>query len=159
MRKAEDLAIQFDATEIDDFIVACRIVQLQLLMGNSDEIEEANMKANYSSLKSRWQENSFLPIFKLVNEIYDLTQAWALMFKNQFEQAIPILESSYQYSIEMHLDDYSIQYAVLLSIALYKNKEKDKAMQYIKAALHMAKPEMQFQVFLEQGGRYPRPAL
>jgi LuxR family maltose regulon positive regulatory protein len=151
MQKAEALAEQFDTSELDDFVVACRVTQLKLLMGNVDQNQELEKKIEYPIPQANWKNNSYLLFFALVQEIQELTHAWILLQRDNYSQAIPVLEDLYNRAEQIQLDDYAIQYAVLLSIAYHKNKNQMKARQYIAIALGKAKPENQIRVFLEQG--------
>ncbi|HAF62029.1 MAG TPA: hypothetical protein DCK95_06855 [Anaerolineaceae bacterium] len=151
MQKAEDLATQFDMTEVDDFVVACRIIQLKLLMGNIDEIEEWENQIDTSKLGLAKELNSFSVFFSTVDDLYAFTHAWFLLYQGEAQQAITILQNLYDDSLKDNLDDFTIQYAVLLAVAYDKNKDRTKAMRYLHKALTLAQPENQIQVFLEQG--------
>ncbi len=71
--------------------------------------------------------------------------------REKLRQAITILQNLYENSTKEHLDDFTIQYAVLLSVAYDKNKDRQKAMHYLHKALDLSIQENQIQVFLEQG--------
>jgi LuxR family maltose regulon positive regulatory protein len=151
MQKAEELALQFDTSEVDDFVVACRIIQLKLLMGEDDDAGELSDQFLFNAPQTNWKKNVLLLMLSLVQELQELTQAWVLLYKDQTSRAISILLNLYEQSEKKGMVDYTIQYAILLAIAYHKSGEKDRAMQYIGNALHLAKPEMQIRVFLEQG--------
>ena len=151
MQRAEDLAIQFDMTEVDDFVVACHIIQLKLLMGNIDEIEEWENQIDISKLSTAKDLASFSFFFSSVPDLYSFSHAWFLLYQGEVQQAITILQNLYENSTKEHLDDFTIQYAVLLSVAYDKNKDRKKAMYYLHKALDLSIQENQIQVFLEQG--------
>ena len=151
MQRAEDMAIQFDMTEVDDFVVACNIIQLKLLMGNIDEIEEWENQIDTSKLSTAKDLASFSFFFSSVPDLYSFSHAWFLLYQGDVHKAITILQNLYENSTKEKLDDFTIQYAVLLSVAYDKNDDRQQAMQYLHIALDLAKTENQIQVFLEQG--------
>lgn len=151
MRKAEELAIRFDTTEIDDFVVACRVIQLKLLMSDKENVDELNDRLSMISPNQTWIRDSLLLILTFVEEIQGLTQAWVLLHKDKSAQAIPILRKLHSQAKKDQMDDYTIQYAILLAIAYEKCGDKENALSYLENALQLAKPEMQIRVFLEHG--------
>jgi LuxR family maltose regulon positive regulatory protein len=151
MQKATDLAQQFDATDVDDFVVACRIIQLRLLMGDDTQMDDLENHLPNPTPPNSWKNDSFLLTIALTQEIQELTQAWVLLHKDKYSQAIPMLTDLLDQALSKHLEDYAIQFAVLLAIAYHKNWNREKALEYIGIAMRMAKKEDQVQVFLEQG--------
>ena len=148
MSKAEKLALRFDTTEVDDFLVACHIIQLKLLMGNPEYL---NSKVQIPTYHPIWKKDSIFLIYSLMHDIQELTQAWVLLYKDKYNQAIPLLEELYNKSQKNNMNDAVIQYAVLLAIAYEKIGKHQKAMVKITYALHLSRPENQIRVFLEQG--------
>jgi LuxR family maltose regulon positive regulatory protein len=73
------------------------------------------------------------------------------MYKDKYSQAIPLLTDLFERAQSSNLEDYIIQYAVLLAIAYHKNRNQEKALEYIGIAMQYAKKEDQIRVFLEQG--------
>ncbi len=151
MQKAEELAQQFDVTDIDDFVVACRVIQLKLLMGESNQLDELENRMSNSIHQKSWQYDSLLLRFALTFEIQELTQAYVLLYKDKYSQAIPLLSSLLDNALDSQLEDYAIQYAVLLAIAYHKNRNREKSLEAIGVALRFAKKENQIRIFLEQG--------
>jgi LuxR family maltose regulon positive regulatory protein len=151
MHKAEDLAAQFDTTDVDDFVVACRITQLKLLMGNLEEVEEWEKHLDLPNINLDQNLDSFSIFFSPVRELHALTHAWSLLYQGKTSQAISNLSKLFKNADQHHLDDLSIQYAVLLAVAYDKNNERTNALHFLQKALDMAIGEGQIQVFLEQG--------
>jgi LuxR family maltose regulon positive regulatory protein len=87
----------------------------------------------------------------LMQEIRQLTHAWVLLHKKQYAQAIPLLTDLLTRASNNHLEDYIIQYAVLLAMAYHMNLNEEEALENIGIALKYAQKEDQIQVFLEQG--------
>jgi len=151
MHRAEDLAAQFDTTDVDDFAVACRIAQLKLLMGNLEEVEEWEKHLDLPNINLDQNLDSFSIFFSPVRELHALTHAWSLLYQGKTSQAISNLSKLFKNADQHHLDDLSIQYAVLLAVAYDKNNERTNALHFLQKALDMAIGEGQIQVFLEQG--------
>ena len=151
MQQAEDMAIQFDMTEVDDFVVACRITQLKLLMGNLDEVMEWEKHIDTSSVNLSQQVDSFSIIFAPMHDQYALTHAWFLIYQGDYDQAIEILEQLFEHAQENNTDDLTIQYAVLLAVTYEKKNDRSLALRYLRTALNAAQPEGYIRVFLEQG--------
>ncbi|MGV8025003.1 MAG: LuxR C-terminal-related transcriptional regulator [Anaerolineaceae bacterium] len=151
MHRAEDLAVQFDTTDVDDFVVACRIVQLKLLMGNLEEVEEWEKHIDLPNINLFQNLDSFSIFFSPVRELHALTHAWSLLYQGKLDQAISNLSELFNNADRYHFNDLSIQYAVLLAVAYDKNNDRKNALHFLKKALDMAIEEGQIQVFLEQG--------
>ena len=151
MHRAEALAAQFDTTDVDDFVVACRIAQLKLLMGNLEEVEDWEKHIDLPNINLGQNLDSFSIFFSPVRELHALTHAWSLLYQGKISQAIVDLSGLFENADRYHLDDLSLQYAVLLAVAYDKNNERPKALSFLKRALDMAIEEGQIQVFLEQG--------
>lgn len=153
MHRAENLAEKFDMTDVDDFVVACRIAQMKLLMGNLEEVEDWENQIESLNIDLGLGQNldSFSIFFSPVRELHALTRAWAFLYQGKINEAIADLSILFKYADYHHLDDLAIQYAVLLAVAYDKNNDRKEAMQYLKIALDKAVLEDQIQVFLEQG--------
>ncbi len=151
MHRAENMAAQFDTTDVDDFVVACRIAQLKLLIGNLEEVEDWEKHIDLPNIKLEEKLDSFSIFYSPVRELHTLTHAWLLLYQGKLDQAIANLTELYKKSDSHHLDDLSIQYAVLLAIAYDKKSDRTTALHYLQKALDMAAGEGQVQVFLEQG--------
>lgn len=152
MKRAEQLAQQFDITELDDFVVACRIIQLKIIMGDTRELSQLESRLAEPVFQPRqWPKDTLLFKFALVQEIQELTQAWVLLYKDRLSQVIPLLTELLDRALTSRMCDYAIQYAVLLAVAYHKNRNREKALENIALALHMSKEEGQVRVFLDQG--------
>ncbi|REG11267.1 LuxR C-terminal-related transcriptional regulator [Pelolinea submarina] len=151
MRKAEELAERFDTTELDDFVVGCRIIQLKILMGQ--EISNSDLKhLEQSPISATDQSGNSLLLSKLfLMDIQEYTYAWALLRKNNYEKAIIHTKELLARAEHTHLDDFIIQYDVLLAVAYHKLNQHREALKYLGVALRKAKKENQIRVFLEQG--------
>ena len=151
MQKAEELAERFDTTELDDFVVGCRIIQLRILMGQ--EIDDSDLThLEQSPISKSIQTEDALLLSKLfLMEIQDYTYAWALLRKNKCEKAIRYAKELLTHAEHTHLDDFIIQYDVLLAIAYQKINQHREALKYLGIALRKAKKEGQIRVFLEHG--------
>lgn len=151
MLKAEELAQQFDATEVDDFVVVCHVIQLKMLMGDTERVDELENQLALYAPHINWKKDSLLLVFAVIQEIQALTHAWVLLQKDKHSQAIPILTDLFSRAWQSHYNDYAIQYAVLLAVAYHENRNQVKALEFIKIALQEARKEGQIRVFLEQG--------
>ncbi len=153
MHRAENLAEKFDMTDVDDFVVACRIAQIKLLMGNLEEVADWENHIELPNIDLGLGQNldSFSIFFSPVRELHALTRAWTFLYQGKINEAIADLSIMFKYADFYHLDDLGIQYAVLLAVAYDKSGNRKEAMQYLKVALNKAVLEDQVQVFLEQG--------
>ena len=153
MHRAENLAEEFDMTDVDDFVVACRIAQMKLLMGNLEEVEdwENHIESLNIDLGLGQNVDSFSVFFSPVRELHALTRAWTFLYQGKINKAIADLSIIYKYADYYHLDDLVIQDAVLLAVAYDKDDDRKEALKYLKIALDKAVLEDQIQVFLEQG--------
>jgi LuxR family maltose regulon positive regulatory protein len=122
-----------------------------MLMGQKVEIDDLDYLRHYSVSPGSWKGNTFLLSSVFFQEIQDLTHAWVLLQNNQFEQAIQLLQGLLVNAENSHLDDFAIQYAILLAMAFHKINRHSEALKYIGLALRKAKQENQKRVFLEQG--------
>lgn len=150
MQQAENLALKFDTTEFDDFVVSCRIAQLNLLMGNLEEVEEWAESCQKSNLEKKQNLGSFSIIYAPVQDLYDSTLAWLYMYQGKIAQAIEIFSTLYQSAAQNHLDELVVQYAVMLAISYDKIDDRPSALKYLQIALQLARTEKHVQVFLEQ---------
>lgn len=151
MQKAEELAERFDTTELDDFVVGCRIIQLKLLMGQEIDDRDLAFLEQSPFPKSEEPNNSLLLSKLFLMDIQEYTYAWALLRRNKYESAIKHTKELLARAEHTHLDDFSIQYDVLLAIAYHKLDQHKEALKYLGTALRKAKKENQIRVFLEQG--------
>jgi len=151
MRKAEELAERFDTTDLDDFVVGCRIIQLKILM--EQEMNDHDLKYLEESPISKSDQigNSLLLSKLFLMDIYEYTHAWALLRMAEYEKAIDLLIDLLARAEHAHLDDFTIQYDVLLAVAYRKLNREREALKYLGVALRKAKRENQIRVFLEQG--------
>ena len=151
MQRAEELAARFDTSELDDFVVGCRIIQLKILMGQ--EIHDSDLKYLEQSpiTESDQTSNSILVSSSFLMDIQEYTHAWALLSRNDYEKAIDQTKELLARAEHAHLDDFTIQYDVLLAVAYHKINQHREALRYLGIALRKAKKENQIRVFLEQG--------
>lgn len=151
MKKAEELAERFDTTQLDDFVVGCRIIQLRIVMGQDIDESEREYLENSPVAITDDLNNSLLLSRLSLMEIQDYTLAWALLRNGEYQAAIQLLKDLLARAEHTHLDDYSIQYEVMLAVAYHRTNQQREAMKYLGVALRKAKKENQLRVFLEHG--------
>jgi LuxR family maltose regulon positive regulatory protein len=151
MRKAEELAERFDTTELDNFVVGCRIIQLKLLMEQEIDDSELAFLERSPISKSNETGDALLLSKLFLMDIQEYTYAWALLRKGRYESAIVHTKELLGRAEHTHLDDFGIQYDVLLAIAYHKLDQHREALKYLGTALRKAKRDNQIRVFLEQG--------
>jgi LuxR family maltose regulon positive regulatory protein len=150
MQQAQELAIQFDTTEFDDFVVSCRIAQLHLLMGNLDAAEERVNALSMHDIEKSRDLASFSIIYTPIQYLYPSTLACCAIHQGKLSESIEILSKLYHESVEKNLGDFVLQFSVLLAVAHEKNNAREEALGYLHKALDLAYPEGQVQIFLEQ---------
>ncbi|NMC47213.1 MAG: tetratricopeptide repeat protein [Chloroflexi bacterium] len=150
MQQAENLAIKFDTTEFDDFVVSCRVAQLNLIMGNLEEVEEWASVSRKPDLDKTRNLGSFSMIYAPIQDLYDSTIAWLNMYEGNLSQAIESFSTLYRSAEQNHLDEMMAQYAVMLAISHDKLGNRPASLQYLQTALQLSRAEGYVQIFLEQ---------
>ncbi|NMB61302.1 MAG: tetratricopeptide repeat protein [Chloroflexi bacterium] len=150
MQQAENLAIKFDTTEFDDFVVSCRVAQLNLVMGNLEEVEEWVDVCPKPDLDRIHSLDSFSIIYAPIQDLYDSTLAWLHLYEGNFSKAIEIFSSLFFSAKQNHLEEMMAHYAVMLAIAHDKLDNRTSSLKYLQIALKLSRTEGYIQIFLEQ---------
>lgn len=143
MRQAREMALQFDVSDIDDFLVGYHQARLWILRGNFPPVQRW--------LDSRLQlsmHQTGVDITRHLAAYEDLIRAWLLVVQNDPRGALQILEPMSSVTGRHSL---LIECAIFKAVAYRKLNENDKAMESFRQALALAKPGNYVRTFLDKG--------
>jgi LuxR family maltose regulon positive regulatory protein len=152
--QAQDIAVRFDATMIDDVIVSTFQAQIWIVQGRLEEVrdwvEEVESKRNAAVEPERLEQIPKRPLGQLQIIEY-LTLARMYVALGREEDALDVLES-----IRLSTEDYGhiqtlIRILVLKSVAYHKLRQVDQAIEALQRALTLGEPEGYTRVFIDEG--------
>ena len=156
IQKAQQLAVQFDATELDDVLAGAHQAYLFALQGNLEparrwieerkltvdaalaELEE-QIRSGLSGHSRRWRTIEYLTLVRLLN-----AQA-------QHDQALAILDLLEKISEQYGLTGRVIRFQVLEALTYQAQDDSTQALAALERALALAEPEGYVRVFADEG--------
>jgi LuxR family maltose regulon positive regulatory protein len=159
LEKARALALQFDATELDDLIVVTQQVQIWIAQGNlqaaRQEIEEQSLKTGEISPELAKGQ---LPFEYHLRKHEQLTWARVALAENQPGEALVLLEPwlAAMEQLGGQKSRKAIELQILQALALQAQGETAPAVQALAQALAAAEPSGYIRLFLDEGAPMAR---
>jgi LuxR family maltose regulon positive regulatory protein len=156
IQKAQQLAVRFDATEIDDVLAGAHQAYLFVLQGALEparrwieerkltvdaalaELEE-QIRSGLSGYSRRWRTVEYLTLVRLLN-----AQA-------QHDQALAILDLLERISEQYGLTGRIIKFQVLKALTYQAQGDSTRALTALEHVLSLAEPEGYVRVFADEG--------
>ena len=149
-----DLAIQFDATEIDDYIVEMYEARRSIALG---DLDSARLWAERRSLPNKPPEiktGDALDYIRTRMWKYEANAlAWLHIMDGHYLEALNLLELVQQQAEEADRMFLTIESAILKAIALQSIGEREQAISSMMDALNMAEPEGFMRTFVDLGDK------
>jgi len=153
MQKAERLAVEYDATDIDDIAVAAFQARLWVAQGdvNSAErwAEERDLDAESARCELDGLTSSTIPYF--LREIEFLSLARLYIAQRRAEDALAILQALGRAAERLGRMGIVIEILVLQTLALSLQGDMDQALDALGRAVSLAEPERYVRVFVDEG--------
>ncbi len=154
------IAINFDATEMDDVLVAAHRAHLWVTQGSSDP-SRLEAAARWLDEQGLTANGALLELKKRIDDISSFgqrrrTRAYTalvrlLIVQQQFDQALAILALLTAIVEHWGLNGYVIDFLLLKASALYAQGDVAQAMSSLEHALSLGEPEGYVRVFVDQG--------
>jgi LuxR family maltose regulon positive regulatory protein len=159
LEKARQLALQFDATELDDLIVATHYVRICIAQGDLQAarqgIEEQSLKAG--ELYPELAEGQ-LPFEYHLRKHEQLTWARVALAEDKPGEALALLEPwlAAMEQLGGQGSKKAIELQILQALALQVQGELERAVQALAQALAAAEPSGYVRLFLDEGAPMAR---
>jgi LuxR family maltose regulon positive regulatory protein len=149
IHRAQQLAIQFDASEVDDVFVALHQARLWVAQGNLEAaIRWAEGRQVDRDVDSEEESSHHSP---LVRALEHLTLARVYIAWGRPEEALEMLESLLQTAEAAGWMGYVIEILALQALALQGQGDILPAVTALERALSLAEPEGYVRVFVDEG--------
>jgi LuxR family maltose regulon positive regulatory protein len=149
IHRAQQLAIQFDASEVDDVFVALHQARLWVAQGNLEAaIRWAEGRQVDRDVDSEEESSHHYP---LVRALEHLTLARVYIAWGRPEEALEMLESLLQTAEAAGWMGYVIEILALQALALQGQGDILPAVTALERALSLAEPEGYVRVFVDEG--------
>ena len=145
IQTAEELAVDFDASEMDDLEVSLNEVRLLLLQGN----EESAM--SWFEEHGLVEEISDIPVSYYLQEMEQTILARAYIAQGKREQAGKLLDSLQQEAEKLSRTGVLIEILILQALLLQSMNDTSAALNLLGRAISMAEPEGYVRLFLDEG--------
>jgi len=155
LQKAWQLALQFDATEMDDFLVAAHQARLWVVQDNLAAAkrwaEERGLtaEASLAELEERVSDASLRSSRRRTAEY--LTLVWVLIAQERCDDALALLEPLLAIAERWGLNERVIKVQILKALACHAQGDIAQALDALERALALAEPEGYVRVFLDEG--------
>jgi LuxR family maltose regulon positive regulatory protein len=161
MRAAEQVALRFDATELDDRFVALHKARLCIAHSDADP---SRLEAAMHWLQERGLEPLVDPRLPAVepsqtgftvyylHELEQTTVAQALICQDRTDEALALLEPLLPVARRQERTGAVIEIQVLKALALQRRGDKDRAMAELESAITLAEPEGYVRAIADLGG-------
>jgi LuxR family maltose regulon positive regulatory protein len=149
IHRAQQLAIQFDASEVDDVFVALHQARLWVAQGNLEAaIRWAEGRQVDRDVDSEEESSHHYP---LVRALEHLTLARVYIAWGRPEEALEMLESLLQTAEAAGWMGYVIEILALQALALQGQGDILPAVTALERALSLAEPEGYVRIFVDEG--------
>ncbi|MBL7065917.1 MAG: tetratricopeptide repeat protein [Anaerolineae bacterium] len=155
LRKAWQLALQFDATEMDDDLVAAHQARLWVAQGNLEaarrwaEERELTVDASLAELEERVSSVSFRSHRRRTAEY--LTLVRVLIAQKRCDEALALLEPLLAIAERWGLNERVIKVQILKALACHAQGDIAQALAALERALSLAEPAGYVRVFVDEG--------
>jgi len=152
IQKAQRLAVQFDATDLDDFMVEMAQARLWAHQGEFEMVErwiEMQPSRGVDLPETSSNEDSLLDFH--IKKRLDIIRARALLAKGSPEAALNLLQALPSILEQWGRVTRSIEVHNLIALANRKLGDIDQAMIAMERALSLAEPGGYVRIFLDEG--------
>jgi LuxR family maltose regulon positive regulatory protein len=147
IENAREIAVLFDASELDDRSVEIFQTRLWLAQGNVENawqwVKDRELDRDFPDSGERLTESDYLGVWEYI------TLVRVLLAQNRDNEALEVIEPLlYGAEIQQHIGD---QIELLVLQALAYNKNLEKALGSLEKALSLAKPGGYIRIFVDEG--------
>jgi LuxR family maltose regulon positive regulatory protein len=150
---AQEIAARFDATQIDDTLIAAYQIYLWLLQGEVDAAARCIQEHQFESLAASYRtaaEKGRSAIF-LLQDAVESTLARVYSAQGRHDEAIEILGFLLQEAERQAQVKNLIKDSTLMALALYAQGEVEQALTSIGLALSLGEPEGYVRTLVDEG--------
>jgi len=152
IQKAQDLAVRFDITELDDLTVAMFQAWLSLARGDLAATQRwAEERDLYQYIDTPLQARADAPYDYRMHKYELLILSRLLIAQNRTEEALRVLRSLVPIVKWRQRHGLLIQIHILQALALKQQGEVEQAMKALEHALTLAQPEGYVRIFADEG--------
>jgi LuxR family maltose regulon positive regulatory protein len=151
-RKAQELAVKFDITEIDDLAVALFQARLWIAQGDLEAARRwAEERELYQYIDAALQEESQASIEHRLRKYELLVLARLLIAQERLDETLALLESLLPIAERRNRPGMVIEIYLLQALAFQAQGNLDRAMAPLERALSLAEPEGYVRIFVDEG--------
>ncbi|UCH10166.1 MAG: LuxR family transcriptional regulator [Fidelibacterota bacterium] len=151
--QAKEIAVTFDAMEMDDYLVELHQVRLWVTQGNLkaaaewlDDREHQQALSTGSQAGQEGEEPS--PLLRIIEQTM---AARVEIARDQSDQALKRIDPLLQQAEQARWVAYFIETLILKSLALWKQGHRQQAVETLTQALDLARPQGYIRTFIEHG--------
>ncbi|MGW8225951.1 MAG: LuxR C-terminal-related transcriptional regulator [Anaerolineales bacterium] len=147
-----ELAYQFDASEVDDYVVEMLAARRNIAHGDLDSVEEWINNRSLDKPKTPTRSDEVGELLQARLRKYEKSiQARYLIAKGQHDQALILLDQVLIEAGNLRRAFLIIEAEVLRAIAFHARGNQPAALSALRKALQLAEPEGFMRVFLDHG--------
>jgi LuxR family maltose regulon positive regulatory protein len=151
-RKAQELAVKFDITEIDDLTVALFQARLSIAGGDLEAARQwAEGRKLYQYIDTPLEEERQSTIEHRLRKYELLVLARLLIAEGRSDETLALLEPVLSIAERRNRSGMMIEVYLLQALALQAEGELDRALASLEHALSLAEPEGYARIFLDEG--------
>ncbi len=151
-RKAQELAVKFDITQIDDLTVALFQARLSIAGGDLEAVRRwAKGRELVQYIDAPLKEESQSSIEHRLLKYELLVLARLLIAEGRSDEALALLEPLLPIAERRNRPGMVIEIYLLQALALQAQGDLDRAMAPLERALSLAEPEGYARIFLDEG--------
>jgi LuxR family maltose regulon positive regulatory protein len=162
IQKAQQLAIKFDATDMDDILVAAHQVFLWVAQGGGDQdlpeaavrwVEERGLTVEVAlaELEERRSSDRISSAGRLRRTVEYLAFVRVLMAQRRLTEALAVLDSLLAIAEQWSLNGRVIRFQILRALILQAQGDMGQALSALERALLLAEPEGYVRMFVDEG--------
>jgi LuxR family maltose regulon positive regulatory protein len=146
--RARKLAVEFDASALDDQLVEAFQAQLWILQGKQDQ---ATRWIRENDLEKQFKERSGRPSFDLIWEINGQTLVRAYLSQGMYDCALEVIEPLFAAAQANQRQRSIIKILAMQAVIVQSQGDNEKAIQILERALKLGEPEGFVRSFLDEG--------
>jgi len=145
IQTAEELAVDFDASEMDDLEVSLIKIRLSLLQGDHESA------AHWFDGRGVVKEINDIPVSYYLQEMGQIVRARMCISQGEYDQAKLLLDSLQGEAENLYRTGVLIEILVLQALLLQSLGDTPQAVKVLENALSLAEPEGYVRIFLDEG--------
>ncbi len=150
--KAQELAVKFDITEIDDLIVALFRAWLQITQGDLEAAQHwAEERELYQYIDTALQEDRQSPTEHRLRKYELVVLARLLIAQGRLDETLALLKPLLPVVERRNRPGMMIEIYLLQALAFQAKGDLDRAMIPLEHALSLAEPEGYVRIFVDEG--------